>query len=111
MNLEEQISKVLSDPEAMSKISSIAGSLGLQSPQQNTPADQTPPFGNLPDLRLPELGGDDRAKLLMALKPFLSEKRAPYVDGAVAMLSIMKLSSLNGSLGNLLSSLGGKPKA
>ena len=110
MNLEEQLSKVLSDPEAMSKIASVAGSLGLQPPPQGQPAPAQPSPGTIPDLRFPDLGGDDRAKLLIALKPFLSEKRAPYVDGAVAMLSIMKMGVLNGSLGNLLSSLGGKPK-
>ena len=110
MNLEEQISKVLSDPEAMSKISSIAGSLGLQPPQPDQPAAAQPPMGAMQGFKFPELGGDDRAKLLMALKPFLSEKRAPYVDGAVAILSIMKMGSLNGSLGNLLSSLGGTSK-
>ena len=109
MNLEEQLSKVLSDPEAMSKISSIAGSLGLQAPQQMPEPAPAQPSPALQNFRFPDLGGDDRAKLLMALKPFLSAKRAPYVDGAVAMLSIMKLGSLNGSLGNLLSSLGGKP--
>ena len=108
MNLEEQLSKVLSDPEAMSKISSIAGSLGLQTPQQAPSSAPVQSPGAAQGFQFPDMGGDDRAKLLMSLKPFLSAKRAPYVDGAVAMLSIMKLGNLNGALGNLLSSFGGK---
>ena len=109
MNLEEQISAVLSDPEAMNKISSIAGALGMQPPAQEQPS--APPPSALPDLsalRLPDMGGDNRAKLLMALKPFLSSKRAPYVDGAIALLGMMQLGKLSGALGPLASVFGGK---
>ncbi len=101
MNLEEQLSAVLNNPEAMSKISSVLGALGggaaqdsprqdvqPQQQAQNLPANASPNdfLKNLPDL-----GGDNRARLLMAIKPFLSEKRAPYVDGAVALLRMMQL--------------------
>lgn len=37
------------------------------------------------------LPSDDRVRLLLAIKPFLSEKRAPYMDSAV---NILKLASL-----------------
>ncbi len=113
MNLEEQISSVLSDPEAMSKISSIVSALGgggaspapqsapqaQQQPQQPQPPSPTPqPQPTLPaglqNLNLPDLGNDNRTRLLMAVKPFLSEKRAPYVDGAVALLRMMQLGKL-----------------
>ena len=110
MNLEEQISAVLNDPEAMNKISSIAGALGMQPPVQEQPSAPPQPSA-LPDLsglRLPDMGGDNRAKLLMALKPFLSSKRAPYVDGAIALLGMMQLGKLSGALGPLASVLGGK---
>lgn len=108
MNLENQLSAVLNDPEAMSKIAAIAGSLGLggDSGGQNTPQSSPQPApvqANDPPpqqggLRLPDLGNDDRTKLLMSLKPFLSQKRAPYVDGAVALLRMMQLGKLGGSL-------------
>ena len=109
MNFEEQLSSVLNDPEAMSKISSIIGALGggatqqtpssqpsppqqpMQQPQFSPPQQQTPPS---PNFNLPDLSGDNRTKLLMAVKPFLSEKRAPYVDGAVALLRMMQLGKL-----------------
>lgn len=111
MNLEEQISSVLNDPEAMSKISALAGSLGLGGEAgqeaQEQPAPSAPPAipGNF---RFPDVKDDNRARLLIALKPFLSEKRAPYVDGAVALLSVLKLGSQSGALGSLLSAFGGR---
>lgn len=42
---------------------------------------------------------DDRTRLLLAIKPFLSEKRAPYMDSAV---NILRLASL-GDLSKILS--------
>ena len=95
----------------MSKISSIVSALGgggaqsaPQSAPQPQPAPQQPapqqqptapalPAG-LQGLNLPDLGGDNRARLLMAVKPFLSEKRAPYVDSAIAVLRMMQLGKL-----------------
>lgn len=94
MNLEEQISAVLNDPEAMSKLSSIVGALGAgqkTEEQATVPALPSNPLGNI---KLPDMSGDNRTKLLMAVKPFLSEKRAPYVDGAVAILRMMQLGKL-----------------
>lgn len=109
MNLEEQLSAVLSDPEAMNKISSIMSALGA-SQEQNTPEAKpaVPQLTSLPGMRLPDMAGDNRTKLLMALKPFLSQKRAPYVDGAVALLGMMQLGGLGGALGPVMSALGGK---
>ncbi len=115
MNLEEQLSAVLNDPEAMNKISSIASSLGLDAPAQpgsedggGASAPAAAPVAPAAGFRFPDVRTDPRARLLMALKPFLSEKRAPYVDGAVALLSIMKLGGQSGALTSLLSSFGGK---
>lgn len=106
MNLEEQLSAVLSDPEAMSKISAIAGSLGLSAQAQ--PEQTAQPASSVPSL--PDLSGDNRTKLLMALKPFLSTKRAGYVDGAVAILRMMQLGKLSGAAEPIISALMGKPK-
>lgn len=102
MNFEDQIKGLLSDPEMMSKISEIAGSMGQQA--SSAPP---PPAGNAGlDVNLgkllpliSELGGgkgkgDARINLLMALKPFLSEKRAPYMDSAVAILKLTGLVGL-----------------
>ena len=47
------------------------------------------------------LGGainDDRTRLLMAIKPFLSEKRAPYMDSAVTILKMASMGKLGKDL-------------
>ncbi len=101
MTLEEQISSVLNDPEAMSKISSIASALGAGTPPAAAPQEPSPPPA-AGGLRLPDVSGDNRARLLMALKPFLSKKRAPYVDSAVAILRLAQVGALGGALSSLL---------
>lgn len=101
MNLEEQISSVLNDPEAMSKLSSIVSALGAggqQAQNEPQPLPQAQPQPQMQIPNLPDISGDNRTKLLMAIKPFLSEKRAPYVDGAVAILRMMKLGKLGKDL-------------
>ncbi len=108
MNLEDQISAVLNDPEAMSKISSIAASLGMGGQEKPEPGASGSPPSGMPS-PLPSQG-DDRTKLLMALKPFLSEKRAKYVDGAVTVMRIVQLGKLGGSLENIMSAFGGGTK-
>ncbi|MGN1098177.1 MAG: hypothetical protein ACI4SS_04710 [Clostridia bacterium] len=121
MNIEEQLSSVLNDPEAMSKISSIVSALGGGTQQQQSPPPLPQPQpqneahgqsqgqsqNQSGGMRLPDMSGDSRTKLLMALKPFLSEKRAPYVDSAVAILRMMQLGKLTGSLEPLMSAFGG----
>lgn len=103
MNLEEQIASMLNDPETMSKLTAIASALGGQAPSQPSPPTPSPPAAasaqsenpaSQSGLRLPDMSGDNRTRLLMAIKPFLSEKRAPYVDGAVALLRMMQLGKL-----------------
>ena len=43
-------------------------------------------------------GDDDRSRLLMAIKPFLSEDRRPRVDSAIKLLKIASLLKLAGEL-------------
>lgn len=44
----------------------------------------------LPGLTL----NDDRTRLLLAIKPFLSEKRAPYMDSAVNILRLAAIGKI-----------------
>ncbi|MDO4562595.1 MAG: hypothetical protein Q4C12_02040 [Clostridia bacterium] len=95
MNLEEQISKLLSDPETMAKIGSILGNLGGGETAGEEGASQKA-APTLPSL--PSLPDDNRIRLLMALKPFLSEKRAPYTDSAAAILRALQLGKIGKDL-------------
>lgn len=51
----------------------------------------------MPDLSafMPE---DDRTRLLRAIKPFLSEKRAPYMDSAINILRFASIGKISKDL-------------
>ena len=100
MDLEKEISKALADPDIMNKVSSVLSSMG----SSDNNIEETPPV-------MPDLGGlgnimgalksaptDDRTRLLYALKPFLSEKRAPYMDSAVTILKLASVGKLGKDL-------------
>lgn len=41
---------------------------------------------------------DDRTRLLRAIKPFLSEKRAPYMDSAINILRFASIGKISKDL-------------
>ncbi len=101
MDLEQEISKALADPDIMNKVSDVLSSLGNGSDanKENNSSEQSQEKGiaNV----LGNLGGmvtDDRTRLLMAIKPFLSQKRAPYMDSAVTILKLASMGKLGKDL-------------
>lgn len=111
--LEDKLSGILSDPEAMAKLRSLGDALGLDTsgglplmpqPQQKS-AGVNLPFsalgqGNDETLGaimrlaplLSDMGRDDEAScLLNSLRPFLSEQRRTRLDQAGKMLRVMRL--------------------
>ncbi len=101
MDLEQEISKALADPDIMNKVSDVLSSLGNGSEKSgdSSGAEQSQEKGiaNV----LGNLGGmvaDDRTRLLMAIKPFLSQKRAPYMDSAVTILKLASMGKLGKDL-------------
>ena len=95
MDIEQEIGKALADPEIMNKVGSILSQLwanGSSSDAENeTQHNASDASGNNVLSALSANINDDRTRLLLAIKPFLSEKRAPYMDSA---LTIMKLVSM-----------------
>lgn len=95
MDLEQEISKALADPDIMSKVQSVVSSLNNK---EESEPDSAP---SIPPALLSKLGGginDDRTRLLMAIKPFLSEKRAPYMDSALTILKFASIGKLGKDL-------------
>ena len=96
--LEDQISRILSDPGELEKLTGLARSLmgGGEAP---SPAREA---GPLPDARLlQKLGGllqkEDggrEAALLAAMRPWLSEKRQRKMDRAMQLARMAKLARL-----------------
>lgn len=99
MDFEKEISKALSDPEIMNKVQGVLSSLNNNEEKEEEEAPKESP--KLPANILSSLGGmvnDDRTRLLMAIKPFLSEKRAPYMDSALTILKFASMGKLGKDL-------------
>lgn len=94
MDIEKELSKALADPEIMNKVSGILSSLGQGDADKAESA--APTDTDMLKNSLAALGNmqDDRTRLLMAIKPFLSEKRAPYMDSAVMILRLIKMGKI-----------------
>ena len=99
MDFEKEISKALSDPDIMNKVQGVLSSLNNNEEKEEEEAPKESP--KLPANMLSSLGGmvnDDRTRLLLAIKPFLSEKRAPYMDSALTILKFASMGKLGKDL-------------
>lgn len=103
---EEKLNAILSNPEAMAQVASLAQSLGQQQTQEPQPAQQPPSSGAesglgldpallqkvLPLLtELNDSRASEREQLLYALRPFLKESRRDKVDQALRAARVLHL--------------------
>lgn len=102
-----KLKSVLSDPEAMAKISAIASSLGMPSSSETAAAPAEPPQSNYTEPK-PQSGADSlsalaqnffpqsadpRISLLNSVKPLLREEKRQRIDAltqALLIASVMK---------------------
>ena len=109
-DLSEKLGAMLSDPEMLSKIAGIAGSLGLGGIGAPPPKEEQKPCGACPakdilpcgggECPMPRGGGalsaaaksiaQSRA-LLSALKPYLSAERCARIDKILGMMKIAEI--------------------
>lgn len=114
-DIQSQISRIMSDPEAMKQVQSLGEMLGLS---QNNKPEPKPPEPEKTDISsllgndtlsgitklMPVLSSmkqdDETTKLLLALRPFLSEDKRRRLDEAKKMLQFLKVLPLlkNGGL-------------
>ena len=102
-DLSSTLSSFLNDPESMSKIQDMANSLfndKTDATREPKEREQAQIFGgDMPDISaitkimglMKTQGTDQRAGLLLALKPHLSKERALRVDKAVKILKLVSL--------------------
>ena len=109
---QEQLNTILSDPDAMAQIASIAQSLGGGATAEPKPDGASPPppppgmdaaqlLGSLDPELLRRLGplmrelnrpeSSEATALLMALRPFLSRKRRDKVERAAQLARLIHL--------------------
>ncbi len=108
-DLNDKITRLLSDPNSMAKIQSMMAALGggeSPAPPEASPPPPPPvpepnlPQGGLPDLSMltklaPLMGAfskeDDDTRLLQALRPYLHGEREQRLDDTMKMLRLTKL--------------------
>jgi len=102
MDLEKEISKAMADPQIMNKVADVLSSLGNN--ENNESKEKSDNIAS-PDNGLGNILGsisgaanDERMRLLLAIKPFLSEKRAPYMDSAVTILKLISVGKIGKDL-------------
>lgn len=107
---EEKLESILSNPQAMEQIMSLAQSLGGSAPSSDSEAPpEQKPSSVLPDgLGLGQIdpriltgvaqllsqggsGEDDRVALLQALRPFVREQRYAKLDKAIQIARLSRL--------------------
>ena len=103
---QDQLNSILSDPEAMAQIVSLAQSIGGQQgasapPPPSPPEEQQAETGGIDPELLKRLGpmmaqlnrpeSGEAAAFLQALRPFLSEKRRAKVERAAQLARLIHL--------------------
>ena len=103
-DISEKLSALLSDPEGMNRIKSMAESLLGSREEAPTKKKDEPDIdvGALTGILKKMKGGgvnDPRINLLQALRPNLSAERRERVDGAIKILKLIELAPMLKDMG------------
>lgn len=103
-DISEKLAELLNDPESLNRVRAMAeGLLGEQKGETHSNPNTAPvndgqdfdaaQIGKIMSIlsRLKSNGQDNRAKLLLALKPHLSAPRQEKVDTAIKLLKLIDL--------------------
>ena len=103
-NIANKLTELLNDPEGMERIKNVASSLFGGSDNKSSPKVEEPQASFMPDIdpmmiiqlmsAFNNNENDNRANLLLALKPHLSPQRQERVDSAVKLLKLVSLMPL-----------------
>ena len=94
MDLEQQLNRILSDPESMSKIMDLAQSLGTPTTAGQPPAEDVSHSSILQLLQnVQQAGQQDPAQhaLIDALRPYVSQQHCRRLERALQMAQLSKL--------------------
>ncbi len=92
MDFEEMLGGILKDEESLKKVQALAQQFAVS---KEPPKDEENDIADIKRVmslvsRFKNQGQDNRTRLLLALKPILSEERAKRVDGAVRLLKVIE---------------------
>ncbi|MBQ7718860.1 MAG: hypothetical protein IJT38_06130 [Clostridia bacterium] len=97
---EDMLKNVMNDPEAMEKINSFLSSMGKDEESESSNLGISPEMLAKATQMMSQMSNaDDKGvSLILALKPYLSDRRIESADMAIKFLKLSKLSSLMGNL-------------
>lgn len=96
-DISEKLATILNDPDSMSRVRQMAESiLGGEKQKEESVSDSGIKAEDMQTImslisRFNSIRDDDRTRLLMALKPHLSEPKREKVDTAVKILKMLEL--------------------
>ena len=104
-DISEKLAELLNDPESLNRVREMAENILGNNDKKETPPESSDSSGGWFDgldsaqlgkimsimSRLKSNHDDNRAKLLLALKPHLSEPRREKVDTAIKLLKLIDL--------------------
>lgn len=92
-NSKDKLSQLLSNPESLKALSSIAkGLMADENKQENSEQDETPTSQEvLQQIPLTNTHFDQRLNLLRSIKPYLTDSRQSRVDSLVKAINIANL--------------------
>ncbi len=96
-NISEMLKGVMSDPETVSKLMSVAQGLMGDGEKPSPPPEKSP--DNKPSLL--SKGNEERIALISAIRPYLSPERRKSADSMIKMLKVMKMTDMTKLFGNL----------
>lgn len=103
-DITSAISKILEDPESVTALKSIAGSF-MKKDEEPDGASPAPSADMAKIMKLvtalKNRNDDDRTRLLMSLKPYVSPERRTKIDEAVKILRLVSILPAVGDLGIL----------
>ena len=100
-SLSEKLSSILNDPESIEQLKNIASGLSFSAEPKEEEKESDFDVKSIMSLMSSMKAETDESRLLLALKPHLSEKRQDRVDRAVKLLriaSVLPLISAQGLL-------------
>lgn len=95
-DFQDKLNSMLSNPELMKMISSMAGQVSSEPQSNNSDIsnDSSPDLSNLANIASKiSSEDDDRIRLLNALRPYMNQSRSANMDTAIKILRLTKLTS------------------
>ena len=92
-DIADMLKGILDDPQTVDKLKGMLGGAQLSAPASAEPAIDPKTLMRLTKI-MKNSGNDDRTKLLVDLKPYVSPRRQKRVDEAINILKMIRIAEL-----------------